>query len=274
MIKRFLSCFLLVISILLLFPLIAYADMVWTPPDDFYNANSSRCQSLNRNFYINSEMGYLHIKKEPGSETEVGVALNGNIFNVSFTYNPRGEKWGVIMFTSANGQQVTGWVPMDQLVLVYDKYSFMEDHSSEFYGYSGDYEALFEVDELVFWSWPGSGIITSVHSTQDNDLERDWLFASKAYKDSEGCEWGLIPYFYASRDLWICLSDPSNRDIPAFNPAPVPALWPSVDPATIPDTNKPWLSALLPIIILVVVLAIATAVLIRVFLKKKDAAQQ
>ena len=106
---------------------------------------------------------------------------------------------------------------------------------------------------------------------------------------------GLIPYFYASRDLWVCLSDPSNQDIPAFNSAPEPVLWPAADPngnqiavsttdpalspsptdpLTLPDTGKPWLSTPLLIIILVVVLVVATVVLIQIFWKKKNTAPQ
>src|SRR5215469_2087459 len=55
-------------------------------------------------------------------------------------------------------------------------------------------------------------------------------FYMKTYKDSEGREWGKVGYYadvgggsYVSG--WVCLGDPGNSDIPAFNPAPKPKKW-------------------------------------------------
>ena len=275
--KRYFSICLLIIALMLLFPVAAYADVIWTPPDSFYEKNYEKCDHLNRMFYANGERGYVSAKKEPGSNTDVGAIINGGQYHVSFTYEHRGERWGVIMLdgwgTGTRDQIRTGWVPMDQLVLVYDQISFSADHSHEFYDYSGDYGALFEVKELIFWTWPGSGQISMVHDNptlRDREPAKDWLMAAIAYKDSEGREWGFIPYFFASRSNWVCLSDPGNRDIPAFNPALMPELFPPADPSELPASGNGILTLLI-IIFMVAALVIGTAVLIRVFWKPKKA---
>ena len=54
------------------------------------------------------------------------------------------------------------------------------------------------------------------------------------FTDDEGRDWGYVSYFYGFRDFWVCLNDPSNPNIPAFNPAPEPSLYPAVDP---PDVS-------------------------------------
>ena len=274
-------CFLVLSMAMLLsmsLPLVARADVVWTPPDDFFEKNYTLCKARDRNFYVNGEPGYIYVYKEPGSTIIVDTITNGPIYHVSFTYNDKyndeGTQWGVIMlddWSVPHEQRRSGWVLMEQLTLVYDNISFQEEYRHEFYSYTGSNDALFEVDELVLWTWPGSGIIASTFdiagkSSDDLELAHTWLVASQAYKDGEGREWGMIPYFYASRDMWVCFSDPGNSEIPAFNPVPEPELWSTAVPSEIPSPDEGFSTTLL-VIILVAALAVCTAVLIRVFWK-------
>jgi len=273
MMRRCIAC-LLLLTFMLSSAIAIYADAIWTPPDDFFETHMDKCKSLNRSFYINSERGYISVKKEPGSGTEVDAVINGEVYNVFFTYSHNGALWGVILLDNTytpGKQQATGWIPMDQLLLVYDKISFEEDHRQEFYSYSGSYDALFETDELIFWTWPGSGKIAMTHDDPVSLREepaRSWLNAECAYRDSEGREWGLIPYFYAAKRNWVCLSDPGNENITAFNRVPKPELWPAVDP---PATNRAEGSGqpFIIIIILVAALVVSSVVLIRLFWKPK-----
>ena len=276
MIKRYLSICVLAITLMLMFPVIAYADYIWTPSDDFYDNNQNKCDNLGRTFYANGVRGYVSVKKEPGSNSEIGAITNGLKYYVYSTYDLGDERWGLIMpdaWSIAPPIGVhTGWVLMDQLVLVYDNISFDEEHGNEFYVCSGDYAALFEVDELVFWRWPGSGEIAMVHddpADRSREPARSWLAPTSAYMDSEGREWGKIPYFYASRYMWVCLSDPGNSDIPVFNPAPIPELYPPADPGEL-STQGIWISEYLTTIIIVAVLVIGAAVLIRILWKPKN----
>ncbi len=271
--KYLVSLSLIVIMLTLLSPALSYGDVIWTPPDSFYNNNYDKCEYLGRSFYANGRSGYVSVKREPGSKDEVSAIINGDIRDISFTYNLRGESWGVIVTDWADGsfnKISTGWVPMDQLILAYDKITFDEDHIHEYYEYSGDYSALFEVDELIFWTWPGSGVIAMTHDKPAERVmepARNWLTVTSAYKDSEGREWGRIPYFYAHRDSWVCLSEPGNKDIPSFNPAPVPELYPSANPGR-SLFNGGRISEVQMAIALVMALVIGSIVLIQVFWKR------
>ena len=73
----------------------------------------------------------------------------------------------------------------------------------------------------------------------------------------------IVVYWYAHRNVWICVSDPTNSDIPALNPPPPPELWQPGDT----NVSNNWLSTHLLVIILVAALVVGTAVLIRVFWK-------
>jgi len=205
----------------------ARADVLWEPEDDFYNKHSDECVTVSRIFYANGEDGYVSMKKEPGARREVGKIENGETIYIQFTYNHNGESWGIAEFTEPKSERWTsGWTPMDQLQAKYDYISFDEEHSSEYYSYSDD-DTTHEPIDIVLWTWPGSGEIASTLQKEWLDPDTDSYILNgptRAYKDSDGREWGFVGYFYGSRNSWICLSDPSNDNIPAFNPAPEPVL--------------------------------------------------
>jgi hypothetical protein len=163
---------------------------------------------------------------------------------------------------------------MDDLIVAYDYISFDEDYKDEFYSYSGgNSKKVLDADEVVFWKWPCSGEVTTVAKlpaatgAENAKAEKDWLTTPvHAYLDREGREWGFIPYFYGSRNFWICLSDPSNAEIPAINPPPAPELWPSADPDTLPPLRS-GIPANIMVIASVAAVVIGSAVMIRIFWK-------
>ena len=248
-------------------PLAAGADLIPEPDNDFYRRHFSGCTPLQRSFYANGRSGSVSLRAEPGAKNEGMVFENGTELFIMYTYNNGGEIWGVteIWETGENG-----WLPMVDLLLVYDHISFAEDHLDEFYTYSGVYEALKTIPDLIFWTWPGSGEIDSIlESKWRSNSEHEAIFLAgdkPAYKGADGLEWVFIPYLFGRRDAWICLGDPMNMDIPASNPAPEPELWQPGEAHLEPAGGLP-----LPMlaIILVVCVAAATAVLIRVFWKKE-----
>ena len=130
---------------------------------------------------------------------------------------------------------------MTELLLVYDYISFDEEHQREYYPYTGDYAELYAVGDIVFWKWPGSGVTDWTLQAQyrNEETDRNFLMASHAYKDSEGREWGFFQYVYGMRNMWVCLSDPSDGDIPAFNPAPGPDLYTAKQPSKMQTPSSP-----------------------------------
>ena len=280
--KRILAVCVLIIILSSAFPLLhARADMIYEPVDKFFQRNKSKCEYLSRSFYANGEAGYISFRTEPGASKEVSKFRNGEDFYVMYTYVHDGEKWGIAEFyTGAESGRLSGWVPMSDLLLIYDNIAFEDEFGKGFYQYSGDYELLFEANELVFWTWPGSGEIAMTFDMRDGENERTWLRAADTYKDNEGREWGQIAYFYGRRNTWVCLDDPGNSKIAAFNAAPQPALYPPA--SVLPDDNgksgagtQPGgLPPLVFVIIPVIVVVGLTAFLIQILYRRKKRTEE
>ena len=269
----------------------ARADVLIEPNNDFYHRNSSRCEYMGRFFYANGEDGYISLKLEPRSAREVAAIENGEKLYIMFTYDDDGVEWGVTEIVPEKGyeERQAGWVPMDRLHLVYDSISFADDHVHEFVESAFDITKLDFDGDLVMWTWPGSGQISWIFERQYFVEETNMGEGSTIYIDADGREWGFLAYFYGHRSFWVCLDDPSNQEIPAFNPAPDLVLWQRMPP---PEPNQSagvsgqdragvsgqdggqdgrqdGLSLPTIAIILVAAVALVTVVLIRVFWKKE-----
>ena len=129
MVKRFLI--LLAACSLLMFPIVAYADIIWEPPvileppdpgNYFYSQHKNECVPMNRSFYANGEGGSVSVKIAPDSETEIGVIENNSECYIKYTYDYEGELWGLVDLklaldqTSDTARPEEGWVPMNQLL--------------------------------------------------------------------------------------------------------------------------------------------------------------
>jgi len=198
-------------------------------------------------------------KTRPGLGIKTYSYKNGEEIFISRTYLHNGKYWG--MLPDSHGRN-RGWIPMDQLLVMYIRDDFAEEYREEFYTYSGNYDAALAADKLVLWEWPGSdrakrildygsyddrdsfyGRQARLYKNADTDigLRITDISANYAYKDKDGREWGYVDISYTYIPLedgierfdtggvreWICLSDPENSDIPAFNPAPTPTKWES-----------------------------------------------
>ena len=255
--------------LLIMMPLVAYADVIAEPKNDFYEQHQSRIVYLGRSFAANGESGGVSVKKAPNAKSEVAKLLNGEVAYIEYSCLYDGEFWG---FTRYGASQITfgdkfdsryGWVKLDQMLVLYDYVAFEEDHFDELYPYNGDYDAIKETRAAIAWSWPGSD--APLWTIEDLNMEN--LRVAYAYRDAEDREWGFVTYLYGSRNVWLCLSDPLNRDMPVFNPAPKPYLWESetfhidIRHYTDEQENDP---TIIFIIVLVVALVTATAILIQI----------
>ena len=270
MLKRF-SVF-LTVYFLLMFPLAAYGNVIfrYSNFNDFFRRHRNEFVRLNINFYANNEGG-VSIKREPGSEEVVGVFEHNSLRNISYVFNHEGEYWGFM-----EGHRYIfrpfGWVPMSQLLMRYDALAFYSLHRDEFYPFAGNiYEELKAVERVVFWSWPGSGIVSNIIDTEA--VKSRVLFSSgnNTYRDKHGREW-VRATIGVGVGFWACISDPANDAIPAFNP-PGRVPWPPQPrPASgqqSVEAGNPQSGSPVPLLALTLVtlLSLGTAVLIRVFWK-------
>jgi len=189
-----------------------------------------------------------------------------------FIYDDNGVEWGITEIyseRSSNNEVPNGWVPMSQLSVVYDSAAFMDEHADKIQERDFDLGTLTFDGDMVMWSWPGSGQIAGTFDMQHIMGETNMNIGTNIYTDEQGREWGYLGYFYGFRNLWVFLEDPSNKDIPAFNPAPNPNLFPSSDPPAISNNALSRLSPPMLAISLVSLVAMLSLVLIRVLWDRK-----
>lgn len=237
----------------------AQADVIWTPNDDFFEKHYEECEQLGRSYTANGEDGYVELKKDPLSKETVENAMNGEEFFVSFTYtDKRGIVWGVVEYDDS-----TGWIRMEELLIIYDNISFMEEYKDEIKAYQGEADDIELGEEPVqFYKYPGSG--TSISAIE---IKEDKPEFSYTYEDPEGRLWGYVAYHFANRG-WICLSDPTNAMIPASQEKSEVTMIPPA--AKLPDPSDSAVSKEVALIlVLVVAVVLCTAVAISVFWKKK-----
>ena len=233
--------------------LVVNADLVVTPNNDFYVQHKDKIIYLGRSFTANGKDGTAAVKKEPGSKFDKEKLQNGTKAYIQYSCLYDGEFWG---FTF----DYSGWIKLDQMLVLYDYIAFAEDHPDEFYAYNGDYAEIKETHAAIAWPWPGADAPLWTFE----DLDTDGFRASYAFKDVEGREWGFVSHLYGNRNIWICLSDPLNRDLPILCPAPEPSVWVSetehVDIKQYTAEND---FTKMLIVVLVLSVVIGTAVLIK-----------
>jgi len=269
MARKLITLSLIVVVFAITMHLFAYADVLIEPGNDFFDRHINKIEYLRREFYANGSGGFVSVKTEPGSNNEIAQIENGGIHQIQYTYNNHGEIWGVLDVEVPGKpyqEWQRGWVLMDDVLVVYDTFSFEDEYKDEIYTYTGSIDILFEGHELVFWKYPGSGVVTgswdeSVLSDPNRDF-RTWWDEYPAYTDADNREWIAFPILVKE---WICLSDPTNNSIPAFNPPPEPELWQPGE--TLPAQSGNFTVPIL-IVSLVIALVIVTFFLIRILWKK------
>ena len=260
MVKRFIT--ILILSILLVPMLVVKGDLITEPNNDFFSQHENDCVYLGRSFEVNCAEGFVQILKEPGASGSGSRINNGEIVYIDYSCLFKGEYWGFTLFEN-------GWIKIDgQLLVLYDYIAFEEEHLDDIYDYKGDYAEIKKTKAAVAWQWPGSATPLWVFE----DLDTTNFSVLYAYKDEQGREWGFVTYLYRSANIWFCLSDPLNKDIPAFNPAPAPMIWKSDTAHN--DIAKSDNSTIVVLIALVAVLAIGTVILIKVLWKPNEAKQE
>jgi len=251
----------LVVCILVVPSFLVSADVVWS--NSFLEDKRSEMISSGRNwFVVNSDTGSLKGQRAPDPDyvsdgwgdywETLGSYTNGQTMYLSAVYKHNDEYWGIDSRMNHGGSS-TGWYPMDQLLVMYDDRDFAFENKDKFYEYTDGFSFKNIGDKLVTWQWPGSNyakrsytFIEDGFTQAENDYKRYEGIGLKSikiycvYKDEDEREWG---YVEIEADIsvsmgaggyrrqitkwitWICLGEPSNTDIPAFNPAPEPVKW-------------------------------------------------
>ena len=262
MMKRILSCALTFLMLLAL-TAPAFADMIWEPDNSFYKKHQGECTYINRSYYANGPEGFVTLWDAPNGGVVEGQYQNGEILHVYHQY----QDWGCI--TVFDEKQVSGWVPMAELELVYDYICFEEEYADKITKYNDefvDYDGTAKV--VNFYAYPGAEEVRHSWETsgQWNVLENltgrtdGRSYISSIFVDEDGRTWGYVNYMYGHLNAWFCLDEPDGTGFPVREVS-APSLTPAQTP-TLPAAGY------VPYVLVAAVVA-ATGGLLGVFYGKK-----
>lgn len=245
----------------------AGADVIFEPRDSFYETHRDKCEYHDRSYTANGPNGELKVYESPESDRVCAVVPNGEELYICFVYQDGdGILWGI---TENWETELTGWVPMDYLELIYDEVSFLQEHENELVEEAGELAGEFGGKTVRFWEYPGSTRYYEVW------VEGDYLPQYQTvYVDPCGNRWGRVGYYMAMRG-WISLDAP-GADYDTLYPD-VPEQTLETEAETVPSqpeaeiVPKPAGDMGLVLILAGSVLAVVavTAVLLVVLLKRK-----
>ena len=230
------------------------ADVIWEPQDSFYEKHREECDYVNRSYELAGYDGNVTVFTAPGGSNKATLD-NGAQGTIQFTWNDNGTVWGYLCWVSDSN--VEGWVPMDDLSLVYDSQQFMEDYAGEIAETS---PVPVDFHEAVLYNYP--------NGTSGTTLEEEPEYMSfsetftQLYTDKNGLRWGYISYYMGMREYWVCLDDPMNG---ALNTGIVP-----VSPSPAQVRGSATVTAGPPVILIAAGLVAAVAAATVILLLKQN----
>lgn len=209
------------------FPVTARADVIYEPFDSFYEEHREECVYVCRSYTATGPNGEVAVYESPESAKVEAAVANGEQVYISYTYEDAdGILWGCCE-TWETDIEMTGWVPMDYMTVVYDGISFDEEYSDQYLVVEGQLSDAYLGKTIYLWEYPGSEQFGSFDLAQNQEYLPSY---SMEFTDAEGRTWGKCSYYMGWRDYWINLDDPT---------ADYETLFPDAEQETQPETEVP-----------------------------------
>lgn len=197
--------FLLVFLCFVLQTTVVRADLIFEPQDSFYEKHADSCKYVNRTYIVNGYNGETIVYESPESAKKVMTVKNREKYYISFVYtDKKNVEWGFL----EDGQENSGWVPMDYMYPVYNSQSFYEDYRDKITSDDGVIPNVTKGDVIYGWEYPGA------ESKFKLKVEEDTFDYSSMFTDEEGHQWGNVGYYMGNRDFWVCIDEPQNPELP------------------------------------------------------------
>ena len=251
--------------VLLLLPVTAQADVIYMPFDSFYDQHMADCTYVSRNYTAKGPNGEVTLYVSPEDAQVEAIYPNDTELYVSYTYE---DADGVIWACCDKwGEDVTGWVPMEYLELIYDGKSFAEEYGDQFEAV----ERSMDISDLggeaiYFWEYPGCKEPFQGPSGVENGPT-----IINIYRDELGYEWGQCGYYYGIKGHWINLTDPTADYETLYPNVPEETVSPETVPAATEQVEeiKPSENSEKRVVTLAVAAVVAITAVMLVVLKKK-----
>ncbi len=207
------------LALLLCFALAApaLADVISEPwGNDFFQDHRREATPERRYYYTNGPQGFVTLYREPEGK-RIATLANGEAYFIQFLIQWKGS-WGVMELQNENGEFVSGWVPMAQMVEKYDTVSFVRDHAGELTTPEEPLQVeLLSHAAAAIWDFPGAETPYTV--VVPGELESYAWFQrdgkaefSLLYTDPLDRVWGRIEDSRFYSGLWVCLDAPEETE--------------------------------------------------------------
>lgn len=203
------------VSIILLFlllgalilPMQARADVIYEPWDSFYEAHRDECVYVCRAYTAQGPNGDVTVYESPESAQVEGTVTNGVSLYISYTYETGdGVVWGCYEDWNSD---LSGWVPMDYLELIYDGISFTEEYGDQFIDVNGILDEEYQGKTIYLWEYPGCESGNAFTLQDDAEYLPQY---SEEFTDANGTRWGRCSYYMGFKGYWINLDDPTASE--------------------------------------------------------------
>lgn len=192
-----------------------YADMVYEPyKNDFYNSHFDECKYIEQRTYV--VLSDCDIFISPEATEKADTLKAGDEITVSYEYyDDEGRRWGCGYIPTDDVWSEDFWFLMENVQLLYDHISFMEEHKNETRKYNGELNDFYTEKQVVLWKYPFSDRINTVLTPEDwmgyhidpgEFLSLDNQ-ASYVYNDINGNDWVYLWYYPSG---WIYVPDPES----------------------------------------------------------------
>ena len=262
--KNILKFCCIMLLIILMLPVSARADVIYEPFDDFYMTNRDVCTYEGRGYLTAGPNGMVILYESPINSGVKKTYDNGTALYVSYIYQAEGGvQWACCDNWDDN---ITGWVPMEYLELIYDSESFAEEYGADFIPVQISLDTVELAGQTVyFWDYPGSENYIEV--TLPGDYGPEFY---ESYTDASGRVWVHCGYFRGIKNKWVNLNEPTATYADMF---PMPVETTTAETETIPPEHVEEIVPATGNLKLVVSVAVVAIVLITaallVLLKKK-----
>lgn len=182
------------------------ADIIWEPEDSFFRSHHDDCTYVGRRYEMAGYDGKVTVFTAPGGMNKATLD-NGVRGSIQFTWEGNGTTWGYLCW--ATEDDVEGWVPMDDVTLVYDSQEFFKDHADEITK-TDRVEVNFH--EAALYSYP-NGPYEGYMLEEKVDYSPFSETFTNLYTDENGLRWGYVGYYMGHREAWACLDDPMNEGL-------------------------------------------------------------
>ncbi len=201
------------------------ADAIWSPiGDNFYDEHWMECiYSGGRHYQANGEEGKVILWDFPNSLWKVAEYENGTEFQVVWLYTDENDVvWTVIEdFVEESipnekyphREYFSGWIRMSDLLVIYDHFSFIEEHDKSLTTFDGKINPDV-LDQYVYWQYPGSEKINETWLEYNMPLAPEDVVFPYEYVDENNHSWVYTEVGYGKLGKgWIYLDDPTNDKI-------------------------------------------------------------